>query len=391
LSFFDDLDDEPPRRARTATKRRAGVAPTPSAPRGRGERPARARAPGASGARPRPHRSADERTIRFRRLVLALVVLVVVIATALGVHSCAVSSRNVALRDYANSVSVIIAASDRTSRHLFAQLAHSPSNAQALQEQVAQDYTLAKAQLARAQRLGAPGGMAAAQAKLVLVLQLRSDGLLAIANNVEQALGGAPAHAIAQIAGATARFYASDVLYKAYAAPEMAAALHAAGIAVGAPGGVTLNGGQFLPSLSWLSPDYIAAQLGASLPAAKHTRLAPGTHGHVLNSVSVGGTPLQQSVTSTLPANPPPTFTLSVTNSGQNAESNVTCKVALSSGGPSATATIPETTPGETTTCRVTLPSAPKPGNYTVTAEVEPVPGETNTQNNTLTFPVTFQ
>jgi len=323
--------------------------------------------------------------------VLALVAVVIVVATALGVHSCAVSSRNVALRDYANGVSAIILASDHTSRRLFAQLAHGAPNAQTLQEQVAQDYAQARAQLVRAQRLTVPGGMGAAQAKLLLALRMRSDGLLAIADNIEQALGSAPAHAVAQIAGATARFYASDVLYKAYATPEMAAALHAAGIAVGGAGGVALNGGQFLPSLSWLSPSYIAMRLGASLPSGKRARLAPGSHGHVLNSVSVGGVTLQPGASTTLAASPPPTFTLSVTNSGQNAESNVRCRVALSNGGPSATATIPETTPGETTTCQVTLPSAPKPGSYTVTAEVEPVPGETNTQNNTLTFPVTFQ
>ena len=54
------------------------------------------------------------------------------------------------------------------------------------------------------------------------------------------------------------------------------------------------------------------------------------------------------------------------------------------------TATVPKTTAGETTSCNVTLPSAPTPGSYQVTATVEKVPGETNVTNNSMTFPITF-
>ena len=53
--------------------------------------------------------------------------------------------------------------------------------------------------------------------------------------------------------------------------------------------------------------------------------------------------------------------------------------------------TVPETTPGQHATCTVTLNASPPAGNYTVTATIGKVPGEKNTANNTLTFPVTFQ
>ena len=52
---------------------------------------------------------------------------------------------------------------------------------------------------------------------------------------------------------------------------------------------------------------------------------------------------------------------------------------------------VAQTTAGETTTCSVTLASPPTPGNATVDATIEPVPGEHHTANNTLSFPVTFQ
>ena len=100
---------------------------------------------------------------------------------------------------------------------------------------------------------------------------------------------------------------------------------------------------------------------------------------------------MQTGSTNTLPASPPPTFTLSFTNSGQNDEANVVCKVTVSSTKISGQTTVPKTTAGQSTTCRVPLSSSPPAGNYTVTATIEPVPGEKNTSNNTLTFPVTFQ
>jgi hypothetical protein len=69
----------------------------------------------------------------------------------------------------------------------------------------------------------------------------------------------------------------------------------------------------------------------------------------------------------------------------------VTCKVKVQGTSIGGSFVIPQTTPGETTTCNVTLDKSPSPGQYQVTAEVVPVPGEGNKVNNTLTFPITFQ
>src|SRR5579875_1687060 len=117
-------------------------------------------------------------------------------------------------------------------------------------------------------------------------MRMRADGMSTIAANIQQALGSTPTQAVDQIATGMFRFLASDVLYKAYVAPEIAQALHAAGIAVGPPNGVTIAAGQFLQSLGWLSPSYIAAELGVTLAGGSGARIAPGTHGHRLNSVS---------------------------------------------------------------------------------------------------------
>ncbi len=65
------------------------------------------------------------------------------------------------------------------------------------------------------------------------------------------------------------------------------------------------------------------------------------------------------------------------------------CKVTVN--GISGQTVVPQTQAGQATTCNVQLSSSPPAGSYTLTATVSPVPGEKNTSNNTLTFPVTFQ
>ena len=188
-----------------------------------------------------------------------------------------------------------------------------------------------------------------------------------------------------------ARFYASDVLYKDYTLPMLVTSLHNAGIPAGGPDGALINEGQFLPDVQWLLPEFVAGELKAPTPGTKNGKVAPGTHGHELNSVSVGGTTLQTGATNTIPANPTPTFTLNFTNSGQNSESDVVCKVAVGGSAITGQTVVPHTSPSQTLTCKVSLSASPRPGSYTVTATIEPVPGEKNTSNNTMSFPITFQ
>ncbi|HET9105058.1 MAG TPA: hypothetical protein VFN55_17035 [Solirubrobacteraceae bacterium] len=373
MSFFDEVDEPRTTPPRSQPRRRR--------PSGGG---------GGSGGRRPP---SNQQSVQARRGVAAAALLIVVVLLALGVKSCQDAARTSALKDYTNSVSSLIQQSAATGTSLFRILSSgaSASSASSLQNQVNQDRADAAKQLHSAQGLSVPDAARGAQQSVVKALQMRVDGITTIANEIQPALGtSTAADAVQAIAVAMARFYASDVLYKLYAAPAIAGALHGAGIAVGAPNGQAISGKQFLPSIRWLDPLQIAAILHASLPAGHH-KVAPGLHGHVLNSVSVNGTQLQPGATNTLPANPPPTFTLNYTNGGTNDETNVVCKVTVSGTSVSGTKTIPRTIAGQSGTCSVTLSSSPGAGTQTVVATIEKVPGEKNTANNSLSFPVTFQ
>ena len=367
MSFFDEADEPPRRTPRSQPRRRP---PT--------------------GGRGRP--PGDQQAIQVRRLIAGGVILVIVILMAVGIHSCQVSARNSALKDYNTSVFSLIQRSDNTGTQLFSELtgASSSNNVTNVSTQIGSTLQNARSQYQQAQGLSVPSQMSGAQQDLLLTLKMRRDGIATIAANIQPALGGTTSRdAINQIATAMAHFYASDVIYKSYALPQIVAALHAAGISVGGTSGQQLQGGQFLSDLGWVQPSVVASKLGSHLQSSGGGKAQPGLHGHSLNSVSVGSTTLQPGATNTLSASPAPTFTLSVTNGGHFNETT-SCTVTVQ--GANDTASTPlSTTAGQSTTCSVTLPSAPTPGTYQVTATVKPVPGETNTKNNTLTYTVVFQ
>lgn len=329
----------------------------------------------------------------MRRAVALGVLVVFVVLIALGVHSCDVSATNNALRDFSDNVSALIARSDQTGQQFFTLLSsgQGSSNAPSFEAQLNNARHTAFEQLKEAEGFGVPDQMKTAQTDLLLALEMRNDGIGNIALEVEPALQAATATAaVNSIAAEMARFYASDVLYKDYALPSISGALHGAGIAVGGANGQQLNEGQFLPNLQWLTPGYVASALHATTATTTGANCTPSSAiGHSMNAVSVGGATLQTGSTNTIAASPPPTFSLTV-GTGSTTERNVKLRVTLSGSSISGQAVLPSTPANQDATGQVTLDGSPPAGNYTLSATVVPVPCETDTSNNTLTFPVTF-
>ena len=323
---------------------------------------------------------------------MAVVVAIVLIAVL--VNSCQVSARNSALKDYNDNVASLNQQSVQTGATFFQLLSGGTSNSTSLQNHLNQAVGDGATQLSRAKRMNVPDEVKGAHQNFVLALQMRHDGMQNIANDVPPALQAQTStDAVNAIAAEMARFYASDVLYKDYAVPLIIGALRSAGITVGGLGGEQINASQFLPNVQWLTPSYVASQLHATLPSSRPTttKVAPGAHGHAMQSVSVAGTVLQPGSSSTVPASPPPTFTCTFTNDGQNTETNVVVKVTVQGTSVNGQTTVPQTVPGHQYTAQVTLGSSPPKGTYTVTATVQRVPGEAVVTHNTQTFQITFQ
>ena len=390
MSFFDEAD-EPPR-----TESRS-----PSRPATRRRRPASGGSgsggTGSSGGtRRRPPSRPPQQSIRTRRGIAVVALVIVIVVIAVGVSSCEGSANKSALQNYADNVNSIINRSDGTSSQLFKALAAAGGNdASTTAQTVDEARQGAEDELSSAQRLSVPGAAHGANSHLLTALQMRLDGLTNIANEIQPALGGsASQEAVQEITAQMATFLASDVLYKNYTVKEIASALHGAGIIVGGDNGTPINGGQFLPSVSWLQASYVGAQLGISVSSGKSSgssssATVTGLHGDGLNSVSYNGTTLSDG--SSVTANPAPTFTLSVTDQGNFTESDVVCKVEVVGTSIYGTKVIPSIAKGQTTTCAVTLRSAPPQGSYTIKASVEKVPGEKDLTNNSQGLAVVFK
>ncbi len=159
----------------------------------------------------------------------------------------------------------------------------------------------AATELSEAKGISVPDELKGAQQYFVSALQMRADGTKNIAGQVQPALQSQTSKdAVNTIAAEMARFYASDVLYKNYTVPQIIGALHAANITVGGAGGQQVNSSQFLTSIDWLDPTKVADQFHVSVPATHPAHIAPGVHGHAMQTVSVGGTALSTSSTSRL-------------------------------------------------------------------------------------------
>lgn len=318
-------------------------------------------------------------------MVAVIAVVVIVVIIALVVHGCDVSATQTALQTYTNDVSSLIAQSDGTSGRLFTVLkgagaSGSPTN---VQDQINQILGSANKLVSQAKSLSVPDQVRSGNGFVVQTLQMRADGIAGIAANIQPALSGSNQDAITALAGEMARFYASDVVYKDYAAPAIARAVNGAGVHFAG-----LNSGQFLPDVQWVLPNYISGQLHVS--GSTSGKAAPGKHDLALNSVSVNGTTMQPNIDNSVPVAPAPTFTLHFTNQGGDNESSVVCKVTVTGPDISGQTTVPLVVAGQQSTCNVTLSSSPSPSIQTVVATVEKVAGEKDVTNNTLQFPVQF-
>jgi hypothetical protein len=377
VSFFDE-DDEPVRTTRSRSRDR----PRP--------RPRRARPAGGAA-------TADQQTILARRLAGVVGIIVVILVLGLVVHSCSSNRHKDALGDYNRQANQIGGSSAQTGSQLFRQLNGAQNQSpEDLQQAVSSLKVQADEQLKQGQNLSVPDDMKAAQQSVLIALELRRDGLEAIAADIRTALGDqgrAADQAINRIAGQMQSFTASDVLWHSRVVPFIKDAL-----TKGDVGGQTIQESRFLSDISWQSPQFVAQKLGQQLStgsgAQSNQPTGPGLHGTGLNGTSYGNTTLQPGVTNRLTYVAGQAFTVSFTNQGDNDEFNikVTLQIARESGSPiTITRTVQKVAQGEKATVTLPLNKKPPVGTaLTINVTVAPVPGEKKTDNNHSTYPTLF-
>jgi hypothetical protein len=204
---------------------------------------------------------------------------------------------------------------------------------------------------------------------------------------VREALGSQAQAASTKIAGAMEIFLASDVIYSQRVVPLIQQALTSGGV-----NGQTTASSRFLPNLGWLTASTAQSNITGQA-ASTGGAVAPGTHGSALKGVSVGTNALEPSPTlNHVNVGSNPTFTAMVENSGSNPETNVKVEASVTSEGKTLTAShlIDKTEPGQTYNVDISVDGVTLGAASRVTVNVQPVPGETDVENNKGTFLVTF-
>jgi hypothetical protein len=336
-----------------------------------------------------------------RRMVAGIVGVVLLLALFFFVKACNDTRRDNALRDYNRQVANIGTASRQTGGEFFKQLNQTGARDPAeLYGAILSYKGAAETQLKQAKALSVPGDMAAAQQSLLIALELRRDGLDAIAEKIRPALGdeGETAdRAITAIAAQMRSFDASDVLYKARVTALIDAGLKKADI-----GGQSIPESPFLPEISWVAPQYVAQKLdkqlssgtGSSDGAGSNQPTGPGLHGTGLNATSYGDVALSPTASNRLAYVKGQAFLVAFTNQGDNDEFNVkvTLKISRQSGSPiTLNKTVEKIAKGEKAAVELPLNREPPVGAVlTISVNVAAVPGEKKTDNNKSSYPTLF-
>jgi hypothetical protein len=368
MSFFDE-DDEPRRRPRPRRARPAGGTAT----------------------------TTDSQTLLIRRGVALAAGLLVLVLLVIAVNSCRTSQKRNALKEYNASLSAIGQESERTVGQGFFQLmteggAGSPQD---LQTAISQFRVQAEQQYNQAEELDVPGEMDGAQQAALISLEWRRDGLDYIAQRVRSALGDegeAADAAIEEIAGQMQVFLASDVAWQTRVVPFIKGALDDNEV-----GGQRIGTSRFLPNLTWLEPQSVAAAFDQQLTSGaggNREPTGPGLHGTGIDSTAYGDVALQPETSNQLTFEPGRPFVVNFTNQGENDELDVQVTVRIEGGSAkpiTLRTTIPTIAQGATAEASLPLEDTPPTGTaVTISVRVAPVPGEEKTDNNEAEYPAIF-
>jgi hypothetical protein len=325
-----------------------------------------------------------------RRLIAAGIALVVLIVIVVVVSGCVKSAHTEALKNYNRDVSRIATESDeQVSAPLFSTLTDAAGkSAVSVQVQVNQLLMQAQSLATSAKNLNAPGAMASAQRDLTLVMNLRAEGLTKIAALLPTALSGQGKQASTLIAGDMEIFLGSDVVYSQRVAPLIQQTLGSNGIH-----GLSTASTHFLPNIGWLEPTVVQARITGQQANGQNSQLSAGTHGSALLGTSVGTNALSAEPTlNHISGGGSPTFTVAVENAGTAAEANVKVDVTVSAGGKQLKAShvVNSAEPGTKFNVEIPVAGIPLGVASKIEVNVEPVPGETNTENNKNTYLAIF-
>ena len=374
FDFFEDLP---------TTERTGRQPPPPPKPKRSGRPPIRPRAPGGTPL------------LRLAALVIGAIALAVVVV--FWVTACRGDSAKGSYQTYMGSVGSVVQEANAIGTKLSDGIT---SRGATLDDIDTQLNGLAQQQsqvVARASGLEPPGSLIAEQQSLLESMQLLESGLVGLQQAFGQVqLASQPETEGATLASQGARLVAGEVVYDDLfraRSQEVMQSDEVTGVAV--------------PELTFLDvPDLVSQESltafvqrltegGGADGTGNDGEAAPGLHGNGIEAVQVqpSGQTLSQTDENTIAASDQLQFLVSVANSGEFQETQVPVTLVIQfSGGPiRKTQPIDVINPQQTVTVTFAdFANITFGESTTLKVSVKPVPGEENTSNNAIEYPVIF-
>jgi hypothetical protein len=348
--------------------------------------------PGAERGRRRGSRIGPPRNLTplLRLIGLIALAILVVVLLVVWVEGCTADAKRERNSAYLADIGAIGNASARLGQQLGTLLTTPGLNQEELDAKLGGYVQTAENQVQRAQDLNAPGQMEVPNAGAVESLRYRANGLRGLQTAFRETVDETDASAAGELLLAqTQRLLASDIIWTDSFQEPAEVVLQDEGIE-----------GLDVPSSEFVTADDLVAQSSLAaiwqrIQGASTGGTPTGLHGNQIESVKAlpSGQLLSTTTETTIQVTDELAFEVGVTDSGDSQEVRVKVTLTIPKQPEPIvlTETIPIIDPGETKTVRFRVGAlVPFGEQTTVKVDVDPVPGETNTSNNTAEYPVIF-
>jgi hypothetical protein len=376
---FDFFEEEPPTQESSRTDRLM-------------------RRPGGGPRGPqRPPRTPTNLTPLLRLVGLIAFAILIIVLLVFWIQSCREAGKTKTYKSYMTKVSEVATSSQQIGKQLSQVLVAQGLKQAEIERRISGLARQEQLDVDRAREIAPPGTLRDEHDALVEALQFRVSGLNGLANalaatsrtkNVTRA-GGV-------LASQMQRLLASDVIYDDEFKAPSAAELRRQGVT-----GTSESGGPLVPDSNFLQSAEFATPSGMTTVISKIrggavTPSTGGLRGTNIVSVKVlpAGTELSTTTQTPITVRTNLAFQVTVKDSGDSQETNIPVTLTIQqSGAPDITkrATIDFINAGEekqVTFSGITQVSFSTPA--IVKVEVQPVKGESNTDNNSADYPVIF-
>jgi hypothetical protein len=345
----------------------------------------------------RPPRAPANLTPLLRLVGLIAFAILIIVLLVFWVQSCREAGKTKTYKSYMTKVSEVAASSQQIGRQLSTTLLAQGLKQSAVEQRIAGLARQEQLNVDRAREITPPGTLRDEHDALIEALQFRVSGLNGLANALAATVSTKnTTRAAGVLASQMQRFLASDVIYDDEFRVPSAAELKRQGVT-----GTNESGGPLVPDSNFLqSADFVTTTSMVSVLSKIRGGAVTPTQGglHGTNIVSVKalpeGTELSTSTQTRVIVRTNLAFQVSIEDSGDSQETGIPVKLTIVQSGSDPvekTATINFISAGET---KVITFKNFAITNFTAPAvlkvEVQPVPGETKTDNNSADYPIIF-